>query len=161
MNQTWAGIYIFFLWIPSMFLKLVDRLWNLISVSSIGPVLAHHHSLCLCVLGFEVTTMDEACKKGQIFVTATGCKDIITSEHFLQMKEDAIVCNIGHFDTEIDTAWLNANAKMDTIKPQVSGDRVPLCFIMCFILYWSHVCLSATSTYFKWELMLFVYIVRL
>merc|ERR1719192_276918 len=74
--------------------------------------------------GFEVTTMDEAAKKGRIFVTATGCKDIICSEHFLQMQEDAIVCNIGHFDTEIDTAWLNANAKKDTIKPQV--DRYTL-----------------------------------
>merc|ERR1719192_38192 len=74
--------------------------------------------------GFEVTTMDEAAKKGRIFVTATGCKDIICSEHFLQMQEDAIVCNIGHFDTELDLGWLEKNAKRDTIKPQV--DRYTL-----------------------------------
>jgi len=84
-------------------------------VTEIDPI----NALQAAMEGFEVITMDEACKVGRIFVTATGCKDIITSEHFMQMREDAIVCNIGHFDTEIDTAWLNANAKKDTIKPQV------------------------------------------
>merc|ERR1712055_1008873 len=54
------------------------------------------------------------------FVTTTGCKDIIKGEHMLQMPEDAIICNIGHFDCEIDTAWLNANAQSkENIKPQV------------------------------------------
>lgn len=69
--------------------------------------------------------MDEACKKGQIFVTTTGCKGIITGEHFLNMPEDAIVCNIGHFDCEIQVAWLEQNAaKKVNIKPQV--DRYTL-----------------------------------
>lgn len=63
--------------------------------------------------------MEEAAKKAHIFVSATGCRDIITGKHFTEMREDAIVCNIGHFDIEIDVAWLNANAKKDTIKPQV------------------------------------------
>src|SRR5690606_12724596 len=54
-----------------------------------------------------------------IFVTATGCADIITDKHFNAMKQGAIVCNIGHFDIEIDMAWLNANSKQREIKPQV------------------------------------------
>lgn len=70
--------------------------------------------------GYEVTTMDEACKKAHIFVTASGCSGIIEARHFKEMKNDSIVCNIGHFDCEIDLDWLNANAKKDTIKPQVS-----------------------------------------
>jgi len=70
--------------------------------------------------GFEVTTMEEAAKEAAIFVTTTGCRDIITAEHFEAMKEDAIVCNIGHFDIEIDVAWLKANAvEQINIKPQV------------------------------------------
>ena len=64
--------------------------------------------------------MEEACKVGRVFVTTTGCKDILKGEHFSQMPEDAIVCNIGHFDCEIDVAWLNENCKEKTnIKPQV------------------------------------------
>lgn len=64
--------------------------------------------------------MDEACKEGQIFVTTTGCKDIIRSEHFVHMRDDSIVCNIGHFDCEIQVKWLEQNsvAKVN-IKPQV------------------------------------------
>ncbi len=70
--------------------------------------------------GYEVTTIDDAAKEAQIFVTATGCKDIILGRHFEQMKEDAIVCNIGHFDCEVDVAWLNANCeKKVEVKPQV------------------------------------------
>ena len=70
--------------------------------------------------GYEVTTMEEAVKEARIFVTATGCRDIIRGEHFVEMKEDAIVCNIGHFDTEIGKKWLDDNcASVDTIKPQV------------------------------------------
>lgn len=75
--------------------------------------------------GYEVTTMDEAAKEGNIFVTTTGCKDIITSKHFEVMQEDAIVCNIGHFDCEIDVAWLNKTAKKDTVKPQVDRYTMP------------------------------------
>lgn len=77
------------------------------------------------ILGFEVTTMDEACKEGQIFVTTTGNKDIILGKHMEQMRDDSIVCNIGHFDIEVDVAWLEKNAKEKVnIKPQV--DRYTL-----------------------------------
>lgn len=65
--------------------------------------------------------MDECIKKARIFVTATGCKSIIHGEMFEQMLEDSIVCNIGHFDCELDVAWLNDNCvKKEQIKPQVS-----------------------------------------
>jgi adenosylhomocysteinase len=64
--------------------------------------------------------MEEAVKEANIFVTTTGCRDIITGAHFSNMKDDAIVCNIGHFDIEVDVAWLKANAvKKVNIKPQV------------------------------------------
>ena len=67
-----------------------------------------------------MTTADEAAKKAHIFVTATGCRDIIVGRHFEQMREDAIVCNIGHFDIEVDVAWLNENCvEKVEIKPQV------------------------------------------
>jgi adenosylhomocysteinase len=69
--------------------------------------------------GFEVTTMDEAAKVGDVFVTATGCCDIVTEKHFAEMKHRSIVCNIGHFDIEIDMAWLNKNSVMREVKPQV------------------------------------------
>jgi len=75
--------------------------------------------------GDEVTTMEEAVGKANIFVTTTGCKDIIKGEHFEAMKNDAIVCNIGHFDCEIDVKWLEDNCEKKTnIKPQV--DRFTL-----------------------------------
>jgi len=75
--------------------------------------------------GYEVTTMEEATPKANIFVTTTGCKDILTAEHFKAMKNDAIVCNIGHFDCEIDVKWLEENCtKKTNIKPQV--DRFTL-----------------------------------
>jgi len=75
--------------------------------------------------GYEVTTMEEAVGKANIFVTTTGCKDIIKGEHFEAMKNDAIVCNIGHFDCEIDVKWLEDNCEKKTnIKPQV--DRFTL-----------------------------------
>ncbi|EEB08402.1 adenosylhomocysteinase [Schizosaccharomyces japonicus yFS275] len=90
-------------------------------VTEIDPINALQASMD----GFEVTTMEEAVKEGQIFVTTTGCRDIIRAEHFVEMREDAIVCNIGHFDVEIDVAWLKANAKdCVNIKPQV--DRYEL-----------------------------------
>ncbi|KAJ7425128.1 Adenosylhomocysteinase B [Willisornis vidua] len=75
--------------------------------------------------GYEVTTMEEACKEGNIFVTTTGCTDIVQGRHFEQMKDDAIVCNIGHFDVEVDAKWLNDNAvEAVNVKPQV--DRYTL-----------------------------------
>ncbi|KNC84253.1 adenosylhomocysteinase [Sphaeroforma arctica JP610] len=89
-------------------------------ITEIDPI----NALQAAMEGYEVTTMDIACSEGNIFVTTTGCADIITSEHFMKMQEDAIVCNIGHFDCEIQTAWLNVNAKKDTVKPQV--DRYTL-----------------------------------
>ena len=68
--------------------------------------------------------MEEACKIGRIFVTATGCRDIIMSKHMLQMPDNAIVCNIGHFDVEIDVSWLNKNAvSKEVIKPQVIDEN--------------------------------------
>jgi len=77
--------------------------------------------------GFEIVTMDEAVKEADIFVTATGCKDIITLEHMKNMKDTAIVCNIGHFDIEIQVEQLN-NAKgveKKEIKPQVDQYTFP------------------------------------
>ncbi len=84
-------------------------------VTEIDPICA----LQAAMEGFEVTTMEEAAKIGDIFVTATGCCDIITDKHFSAMKHRAIVCNIGHFDIEIDMAWLNKNSAMREVKPQV------------------------------------------
>ncbi len=84
-------------------------------ISEIDPICA----LQAAMEGYEVTTMDEACEKADIFVTATGCLDIITEKHFKKMKTGAIVCNIGHFDIEIDMAWLSKNSKEREIKPQV------------------------------------------
>ena len=68
--------------------------------------------------GFQVVTMEEACKFGDIFVTATGNVDVITRSHMDQMKHNAIVCNIGHFDSEIQIAQL-AEVEWEEIKPQV------------------------------------------
>ena len=84
-------------------------------VTEIDPICA----LQAAMEGFEVTTMDDAASEADIFVTATGCCDILTEKHFTKMKDGAIVCNIGHFDIEIDMAWLNANSKKDNVKPQV------------------------------------------
>lgn len=88
-----------------------------VMVTEVDPICALQASM----EGYEVLTMDEACKLGDLFVTTTGCCDVITEEHMLQMKDMAIVCNIGHFDSEIQVekmkkyTWLN-------IKPQV--DRI-------------------------------------
>jgi len=90
-------------------------------ITEIDPI----NALQAAMEGYQVTTMDEACSQGNIFVTATGCKDIIQARHFQQMKEDAIVCNIGHFDCELEVKWLNDNAKKDTIKPQVDRYTLP------------------------------------
>ncbi len=84
-------------------------------ITEIDPICA----LQAAMEGFEVLTMEEAASTGDIFVTTTGCCDIITKNHFKEMKSGAIVCNIGHFDIEIDMNWLNANSKIEEIKPQV------------------------------------------
>ncbi|QLQ80055.1 hypothetical protein HG537_0D00550 [Torulaspora globosa] len=85
-------------------------------VTEIDPI----NALQAAMEGYQVLTMDQAAPIGQVFVTTTGCRDIITGDHFLQMPEDAIVCNIGHFDIEIDVAWLKEDAKeCIEIKPQV------------------------------------------
>jgi len=84
-------------------------------VTEVDPICA----LQAAMDGFEVKKMKDAVKEGDIIVTATGNKDILKAEHFENMKDKAIVCNIGHFDNEIDVAWLNKNANKDEIKPQV------------------------------------------
>jgi len=84
-------------------------------VTEIDPICA----LQAAMDGFEVKKMDDAVLEADIVVTATGNKDIVTGRHFKAMKDKTIVCNIGHFDNEIDVAWLNANAVKNTIKPQV------------------------------------------
>ncbi len=86
-------------------------------VTEIDPICA----LQAAMEGFEVKKMADAVKEADIVVTTTGCRDIITGEHFKAMKDKAIVCNIGHFDIEIDMDWLNTNYghTKDTIKPQV------------------------------------------
>src|SRR3982751_3054216 len=86
-------------------------------VTEIDPICA----LQAAMDGFEVKKMIDAVKEADIVVTASGCRDLITGEHFKAMKDKVIVCNIGHFDIEIDIAWLNTNygTTKDTIKPQV------------------------------------------
>jgi adenosylhomocysteinase len=86
-------------------------------VTEIDPICA----LQAAMDGYQVQKMDTAVKEADIIVTATGNKNIITDRHFKAMKHNAVVCNIGHFDNEIDMAWLNKNhgASKDEIKPQV------------------------------------------
>ena len=88
-----------------------------VTVTECDPICA----LQAAMDGFAVKKMENAVKEADIVVTATGNKDIIRGEHFEAMKDKAIVCNIGHFDNEIDMAWLNKNygASKDVIKPQV------------------------------------------
>lgn len=88
-----------------------------VMVTEIDPICA----LQAAMDGYEVKRMTDAVKECDIIVTATGNKDIISGEHFEAMNDKAIVCNIGHFDNEIDMAWLNENHghTKDTIKPQV------------------------------------------
>ncbi len=86
-------------------------------ITEIDPICA----LQAAMEGYEVLTMDEAAEMGDIFVTATGCYKVITGAHMERMKNEAIVCNIGHFDNEIDMAYLNSSpyCKKINIKPQV------------------------------------------
>jgi adenosylhomocysteinase len=86
-------------------------------VTEIDPICA----LQAAMDGYAVKKMADAVKEADIIVTASGCRDLITEKHFRSMKDKAIVCNIGHFDIEIDVAWLNNNYghTKDTVKPQV------------------------------------------
>ncbi len=89
-------------------------------VSEIDPICA----LQAAMEGYEVTTMDDAAPRADIFVTATGNVDVITVDHMRQMKDRAIVCNIGHFDSEIQVAGLK-NFKWHNVKPQVDEVEFP------------------------------------
>jgi adenosylhomocysteinase len=99
-------------------------------ITEIDPICA----LQAAMEGYQVTTMEEAAPQGDIFVTATGCSGIIRPDHLKAMKDQAIVCNIGHFDCEIDVAWLEKNPeiKEENVKPQVDqfifpdGKRITL-----------------------------------
>lgn len=99
------------------------RVW----ITEIDPICA----LQAMMEGYDVVTMEDAANKADIFVTATGCRDIVTHEHMKKMKDQAIVCNIGHFDLEIDVASLR-KYKWENIKPQVDqvifpdGKRITL-----------------------------------
>jgi adenosylhomocysteinase len=86
-------------------------------ITEIDPICALQASM----EGYEVVTMDEAAPQGDIFVTATGCCDVIRSEHMKAMKDEAVICNIGHFDSEIEVDWLESqpDIKEVEIKPQV------------------------------------------
>jgi len=84
-------------------------------VTEIDPI----NALQASMEGFEVNTMANSIHKAHIVVTTTGCKGIITAEHFPKMRNNVILCNIGHFDCEIDVSWLKSNCKRENIKPQV------------------------------------------
>ncbi len=86
-------------------------------ITEIDPICA----LQAAMEGFEVVTMEDAAPLGDIFVTATGCMDVIRGEHMMAMKDEAILSNIGHFDSEIQVAWLENNKEIreENIKPQV------------------------------------------
>jgi len=101
-----------------------------VMITEIDPICA----LQAAMEGYEVVTMEDAAPAADIFVTATGCMDVIRGEHMLAMKDEAILCNIGHFDSEIQVAWLESNKeiKEENIKPQVdqfifpNGKRITL-----------------------------------
>lgn len=92
-------------------------------ITEIDPICA----LQAAMEGYQVTTMEEAAPQGDIFVTATGCKDVITEKHFTVMRDEAILCNIGHFDSEIKMSWLESNKEIRevNIKPQVDRFVMP------------------------------------
>ncbi len=83
-------------------------------ITEIDPI----NALQAAMEGFEVTTMDEAASRGHIFVTATGNRDVIVGKHLEQMPNDAVVCNIGHFDLEIDVDWLEQGVASGKVKKQ-------------------------------------------
>jgi adenosylhomocysteinase len=88
-------------------------------VTEIDPI----NALQAAMEGYQVTTMEEAAPLGNIFVTATGCRDIIRGEHMKVMRNDAIVCNIGHFDLEIDMAWLTSQPGVERVNIKSLVDR--------------------------------------
>ncbi|QIE59542.1 adenosylhomocysteinase [Rasiella rasia] len=88
---------------------------SIVTVTEIDPICA----LQAAMDGFEVKRLETVVGNADIVITTTGNKDIVRGEHFEAMKDKTIVCNIGHFDNEIDVAWLNNNATKDEIKPQV------------------------------------------
>jgi adenosylhomocysteinase len=92
-------------------------------VTEVDPICA----LQACMEGYAVMPMDQAVKQGDIFVTTTGCKDVITIDHLRRMKDGAIVCNIGHFDVEVQVGALNKyrGVRKQTIKPQVDKYTFP------------------------------------
>ncbi|PIO66375.1 adenosylhomocysteinase [Teladorsagia circumcincta] len=90
-------------------------------VTEIDPI----NALQAAMEGYEVTTLDEAAPRANIVVTTTGCKDIVVGRHMEMLPNDAIVCNVGHFDCEIDVKWLNENAvSKEVVKPQVPAINV-------------------------------------
>jgi len=95
------------------------RVW----VTEVDPICA----LQACMAGYRVVTVEEAIPHGDIWVTATGCCDVITADHMSRMKDQAIVCNIGHFDSEIQVDRLNAwpGVRKETIKPQLDRYTFP------------------------------------
>lgn len=113
LTKPWPCFYIIFIGKVYLFAKQEHKIYQyirlLISLMS------------LIITGHEVTTMEEAVKSARIYVTSTGCTSILRAEHFENMLDDSIVCNIGHFDCEIDVEWLNNNcAKKDDVQPQVA-----------------------------------------
>jgi len=91
-------------------------------VTEIDPIIA----LQAAMEGYEVTTMEDAAPQADIVVTATGCLDVVRGEHITAMKDNVILCNIGHFDCEIDVAWMEKNKKAEIeVKPQVDQFTMP------------------------------------
>ncbi|MBK9072357.1 MAG: adenosylhomocysteinase [Myxococcales bacterium] len=110
--------------------QALRALGSRVLITEIDPICA----LQAAMEGYQVVTMEDAAPVADIFVTATGCNGVIRGEHLMAMKDQAIVCNIGHFDTEIDVAWLEKNPEIKevNIKPQVdqfifgNGKRITL-----------------------------------
>jgi adenosylhomocysteinase len=97
--------------------QALRALGSRVMITEVDPICA----LQAAMEGYQVITMDEAAPIGDIFVTATGCVDVVVGRHMQAMKHEAILCNIGHFDSEIEIAWLenNPEIKREEIKPQV------------------------------------------
>ena len=92
-----------------------------VTVTEIDPVKA----LEAMMDGFEVKPMDEAVETGDLFITSTGCSDVITERHFHKLKDGAVLCNAGHFNVEVDVAWLDKNAEKREQKPNIMGYTLP------------------------------------
>jgi adenosylhomocysteinase len=97
--------------------QALRALGSRVMITEVDPICA----LQAAMEGYQIITMDEAAPIGDIFVTATGCVDVVVGRHMQAMKNEAILCNIGHFDSEIEIAWLEKNPeiKREEIKPQV------------------------------------------